>query len=121
MRRHQLPRAVRPDDHCAVAGEAPVAPDVVEVPVSVDDEAHRPVAQLAQRSPDLALELGELGVDEQHSIRPGEHPDVASPATDHRNVIGELDGGQLDRVEVLRYARRLPQDQQQHNNQTAPK
>jgi hypothetical protein len=74
---------------------------VVEVPVGVDEEAHRLVRDLLDGREDLGRERRELIVDHHHAVVPGGDRDVPAFAFEHVKVLGDLGSLDLDRVEVL--------------------
>ena len=66
------------DDGRPFLAQVLVAAGVVAMPMGVDDEADRLVAQLPDGGENLLAERRELIVDQIHAIRPGRHPDVAA-------------------------------------------
>jgi hypothetical protein len=77
------------DDHAAGLAQRLVAADVVAVVVRVDDEPHRPLVDLADRRQQLVGQRLQLIVDDEHAVLPGRHGDVAAPALDHGDGVGQ--------------------------------
>lgn len=78
-----------------------VAAGMIEVPVSVDEEADRFVGNRGDGREDLRGERRELVVDYEHGIGPHRQADVAPLAEEDIHPGCQPLGGNLDRIEVL--------------------
>jgi hypothetical protein len=76
---------------------------MIEVPVRVEHEPHRPVGDRGDRCEHLRRQRRELIVDDEYCLRPDRQPDIATPAPQDVGAVGELLRHDLNRVEVLRW------------------
>ena len=108
---HALADVVVRDDDAAGLAQGLVAADVVAVIVGVDDESHRAVVDLADRRQQLLGQRLHLIIDDEHAIFTGGHGDVAAPALDHGDGVGQPGGDVLDLVFLRGECRRTQQAQ----------
>jgi hypothetical protein len=69
--------------------------------VGVADDADRAAVDFCDLGFDLFKKLRKLAVDEQDPVLPDGNADVAAPTDKHIDVLGDLDGLDLDFLEVL--------------------
>ena len=93
------------EDRRAGLAEVLVPARVVEVPVGVDEVAHRRAAEVGHRLGDLVGQRGELVVDQHGAVGAVGHADVAARAEQHRHPGPERLGLDLDFAEVGRLRR----------------
>ena len=93
----------------------------IAVPVRVDDGADGLVREGLDRGLDLGRQRGVLIVDHHHAISPGDHAEIAAPASQHPDPFSELLVCHLDLVEVLRQHRggRAQDDRQRDQRERA--
>ncbi len=115
---HPLADVLVRDDQRARLAEVLVAARVVAVPVGVEHEADRPVADLRDRGHDLLGQRRVLVVDQEDAVRAGRDADVATPAHQHVDAVGDLDRLDLDVLHVLLSRRRSGQRQRQHESES---
>ena len=90
------------EDQDAKLRQILVAADMVDVDMRVDEKADIAIGDLSDSRHDLVGQRREQGVDEQHALGAGQHPDVgdAIRALDHVHLTCNRLNRQLDPVEL---------------------
>ena len=85
------------DDRRAFVMQPVISIGVIEVPVCVDQVPDRIAADARQRIGDRSARHCNSGINQQLSIRTGEHGDIATGAHQHADVSAQLLDGDLIR------------------------
>jgi hypothetical protein len=99
--RHAPADVVVGDEQRAGLAHVLVAAGVIEVPVGIEDEPHRPVGQRGDGGEDLGRQGRELVVDDEDRVGTDGESDVAAGAVQDVDALSESLRSDLDRVEGL--------------------
>ena len=99
--RHPAADVVMGDEQRAGLPHVLVAAGMIEVPVGVEDEAHRLVGNRRDGREDLRGERRELVVDHEHGVRPHGKASVAPLPEEDIHPRSQPLGGNPDRIGVL--------------------